>query len=224
MKISYQFRHNDKTLRDFEIDIAKPALPRPGKGEWTRLSRNKCANCTLRDDQVSHCPPAVDLEEVVDAFNEVISHEDVFVIVDINERHILKDGDAQSGLSALMGLIMANSACPVLGRLRGLTRTHTPFQSVEETLFRFIGAYYLGQMLEEKRGGQPDWSLDGLHALFDDLMVVNKAFKARIHSATRQDAAMNAISALAMHALGAQLSLDGCEDELAEFAIQPAAS
>ena len=130
MKISYQFRHNDKTLRDFEIDIAKPAPPRPGKGEWTRLSRNKCANCTLRDDQVSHCPPAVDLEEVVDAFNEVISHEDVFVIVDINERHILKDGDAQSGLSALMGLIMANSACPVLGRLRGLTRTHTPFQSV----------------------------------------------------------------------------------------------
>ena len=219
MIITYRFSQNDRNLQSFEIDVDRDTTPRAGRAEWTRLSRRQCSNCPLKESEVSHCPPAVDLEDLVAEFNEVMSYEKVLVTVDMNERHVIKDCDAQSALSALVGLIMASSACPILGRLKGMARTHLPFQTVEETLFRFIGAHHLGQLLVERRGGTPDWTLGGLNELFDELMVVNKAFKDRIHSAAKQDAAMNAISALAMHTLGAQLSLEDIEEELAAFAI-----
>ena len=153
------------------------------------------------------------------AFNEIISHERVLVTVETNERYVIKDCDAQDALSPLIGLIMANSACPILGRLRGMAKTHLPFQTQEETLFRFVASYYLSQLVLQQRGEAVDWSLQGLNTVFDELMLVNQAFKERVHSATKQDASMNAISALAMQALGAQLSLDDWYDELAGFAI-----
>ncbi len=221
VKIRYRFSHEQRELPEFEIDVEKPPERHAGQGEWTRLDRHQCSNCPLKTEEVSHCPPAVDLEDVVNSFNEIMSYERVLVTVDANERHVIKDCDAQDALSPLIGLIMASSACPVLSRLSGLARTHLPFQSVEETLFRFIGAHYLAQLLAEQRGEQPDWGLGGLNALFDDLMAVNKAFKARVQSGARQDAAMNAVSALAMQTLGAQLSLDDLQEELAGFAIKP---
>lgn len=221
MSITYRFSHDHRALPEFHIDPEAPPRRHAGRGEWTRLERHQCSNCPLKPQEVSHCPAAVDLEDVIDAFNEIMSYERVLVTVDANERHVIKDCDAQDALSPLIGLIMAASSCPVLGRLRGLARTHLPFQRVEETLFRFIGAHYLGQLLVEKRGGTPDWGLQGLNELFDDLMAINKAFKARVQSGAKQDSAMNAISALAMQTLDAQLSLDDWQDELAGFAIQP---
>lgn len=226
MKICYRFSHEQHTLPEFEIDLEQPPQRQAGQGKWTQLQQHQCSNCPLTEDDSSYCPPAVDLEEVVNSFNQIMSYERVLVTVEANNRYVIKDCDAQDALSPLIGLIMAHSACPILGRLRGLTRTHLPFQSVQETLFRFIGAHYLAQLLVQKRGGQPDWSLAAVDALFDDLMTVNQAFKSRVQSAAQQDSTMNAISALAMQTLDAQLSLDDWEDELAAMAMQapPAAA
>ena len=158
---------------------------------------------------------------MVDAFNAIISHERVLVTVEANERFVIKDCDAQDALTPLIGLIMSTSACPIVGRLRGMARTHLPFQSVDETLFRFVASYYLSQLVKQQQGQAVDWSLNGLNSLFDELMLVNQAFKSRVQSASQEDAAMNAISALAMQALSAQLSLDDWYEELGGFAIQP---
>ncbi len=224
MQITYQFHHADGTMREFEVDVERARTPRQGQAPWTRLGVQQCANCPLQSSEVSHCPPAVDLEQVVDAFNAVMSHENLRVVVNTPERQMSKDCDAQTGLSALLGLIMATSACPVLSRMQGMARTHLPFQSLEETRFRFVGAYFLGQLLIDQQGGTPDWSFDGLHALFDELMTLNRAFKARLQSAAEQDAAMNAVSGLAMHTLGVQLSMEGSLDDLARFAIPSSSS
>ncbi|MGJ8669703.1 MAG: DUF6901 family protein [Oceanococcus sp.] len=221
MKISYRFAHEQQDLPEFEIDLDALPKPRSGRGEWTRLDRNQCSNCPLQSSEVEFCPTAVDLEDVVDSFNEIISHDRVLVTVAANDRYVIKDCDAQDALSPLIGLIMSTSACPILGRLRGMARTHLPFQSMEETLFRFVGSYFLSQLVQQQQGSPADWSLNGLNAVFDELMLVNQAFKSRVHAASKQDATMNAISALAMQTLGAQLSLDDWYEELAGFAISP---
>lgn len=221
MRIHYRFDLDNGPMHEFTVDLDRaPASPRDAQG-WTRLDHHRCRNCPLSAERHSHCPPAVDLEAVVDSFAEIISYETTTVTVETPERLIMKHCDVQTGLASLLGLIMASSGCPKLGQLRGMALTHLPFQSMEETASRFIGGWYLGQLLRQRAGQTPDWSLDGLNALFDELMVLNQDFKARIHSAARQDAAMNAVSALAAHTMDVQLSLEDCLDALPEHALPP---
>ncbi len=219
MKIKYRFEHESLKTIEFAVDVDAPPSRRQGQGEWTRLASHQCTNCPLKPETSPFCPAAVDLEELVSTFNAVMSYERVHVVVETPHRNIERDCDAQTALSALMGLIMANSDCPILANLKGLARTHLPFQTMEELLSRLAGAGYLGQLLKQRKGETPDWSMAGLGALFDDLSTLNRAFKARIDSAARQDATMNAISAIAMQMLDVQYSLEDCAEELEQFAI-----
>ncbi len=219
MKIRYRFEHESLKTIEFPVEVDAPASRREGQGDWTRLERHQCENCPLNAATTPYCPAAVDLEELVSTFNAVMSYERVRVVVETPHRNIERDCDAQTALSALMGLIMANSDCPILANLKGLARTHLPFQTMEELLSRLAGAWYLGQLLKQRKGQTPDWSMSGLSALFDDLSTLNRAFKARIDSAARQDATMNAISAIAMQMLDVQYSLEDCAEELEQFAI-----
>ena len=219
MKIDYQFALTDGPSHDFSVNVDRQARSGEGAADWTRLEVQQCPHCPLKGSAATHCPPALDLERIVAAFNEILSYQTARVTITTPERTIIKDCDVQTGLTALLGLIMASSACPVLSKMKGLTRTHLPFQSLEETQFRFIGAYFAGQLLRSHQGETADWSLDGLSALFDELTTLNQAFKARIQSAARQDAAMNAVSTLAAQMMGVQITLEDGLEDLAPYVI-----
>jgi hypothetical protein len=123
-----------------------------------------------------------------------------------------------------MGLIMATSACPILGRMRGLARTHLPFASHEETLLRVVGAYLIRQLLDRTGGTALDGSLDGLRAHYADLEQLNRAFRQRLRSAAAEDAALNAVSSLGVLSLGIGLSIDDALRELGSLVYQPDAA
>ncbi len=130
------------------------------------------------------------------------------------ERVVRRDGQVQDALGSLVGLIMASSACPILGRMRGLARTHLPFSSLEETLLRSVGAYLLRQLLVQKQGGVPDWDLSGLKAHYADLEILNRAFKKRVNAAAEQDSTLNAVSAWGIVSSSVNFSID---DHLADL-------
>ena len=134
----------------------------------------------------------------------------------------VKRTDAQTGLRALFGLVMATSGCPILSRLRGLARTHLPFSTMEETIFRTVGAYLIQQFLIQKNGGEPDWELKGLYLLYEQLQEVNRCFKARIDAASEQDANMNALGSLIYLAMGVSFSLEAQLQEIQHLTISPA--
>lgn len=215
MSISYHFLLKDGTRQRVDVDLQRGA-PKPGGSlpEWTRLGCNQCPNCPLKVEQHSHCPAAVDLAPTIGAFARIVSYEQVRVEVETPERTISRDCQVQQALSSLVALIMATSACPVFGRMRGLALTHLPFPTLEETLMRNVGAYLIQQFQIYKQGGVPDWDLAGLSAYFARLEVLNKAFKKRIDAAAREDAAINAVSALGILSMGVGLSID---DQLAEL-------
>ena len=219
MKIKYRFELGASRDVEFEVEVDGPSGQRAGQGDWTRLSCHQCPNCPLAVESTPYCPAAVDLEELVSTFEEVMSYQQVNVVVETPQRTIMKQCDAQTGVGALMGLIMANSACPILANLKGMARTHLPFQTMEELMSRIAGAWYLGQLLKQHKGEAPDWGMQGLTRLFEELSTLNGAFKARIDTAAREDATMNAISAIAMQMLGVQYSLEDCAEELEQFAI-----
>lgn len=223
MNISYQFRFEDGTRHRVDVDVQrKPAAVSAALPEWTRLGCSRCPNCPLPAEQHSHCPTAVDLAPTIAAFAPIISHRQAHVEVQTPERTISRDCQVQQALSSLVALIMATSACPILGRMRGLAMTHLPFATLEETLFRNVGAYLLLQFQIHKQGGTPDWDLQGLSEHFARLEVLNKAFKKRVDAAARQDAAINAVSALGVLSMGIGLSIDDQLSELNAFAMLPA--
>jgi hypothetical protein len=104
--------------------------------------------------------------------------------------------DVQTGLRALLGLVMATCACPVTSRLKALAYFHLPFANVEDTLFRVVAAYLVKQYFVHQAGGQPDLELTGLTQFYQDLQEVNLCFKGRLDAASEKDANLNAICSL----------------------------
>jgi hypothetical protein len=93
----------------------------------------------------------------------------------------------------MVGIIMATGGCPSMEPLRPMVRFHLPFASMEETAFRMVSMYLLGQYFRGKKGLEPDWSLEGLQEIYDKVRSVNKAFAERIRSVSLNDAGVNAI-------------------------------
>ncbi|MGH8453502.1 MAG: DUF6901 family protein [Nevskiales bacterium] len=224
MQIVYRFVLKDGTQHRFSVDLDRGPPAAGAAPEWTRLGFHQCANCPLQPEQSPRCPPAVDLAPVIAAFAPIISHDQARVEVETPERTISKDCQVQQALSSLVALIMATSACPILGQLRGLARTHLPLATLEETLYRSVSAYVMGQLLVHQEGGQPDWNLDGLKTLYAELETLNVHFKKRVNAAAKQDAAINAVAALGVLSMGVGFSIDAPWDELAQFVIPTAGS
>ena len=218
----YTLTLDDGRAVHFKVDPERKASdpgaqPHPA---WTQLEYHQCPNCPLSRTEHRYCPAALDIEEIVSAFGNVVSHHEVKVEVRTAERTYLKQTDAQGALRSLMGLCLATGGCPILSRLKGPARMHVPFASVEETLFRMAGAYLIGQYLESRQSGQPDWNLEGLTQLYAELEIVNTALKGRLDAAAAKDANINAVVMLMNVSILVALSLDQQLDELRPFTIR----
>jgi hypothetical protein len=224
MHLTYQFQFRDGSSQRISVDLQRPVVaPDAAAGAWTRLGHHQCPNCPLKADAHPHCPPAVDLAPTIAAFARIISHERAQVLVETPERVIGKECQVQQALGSLVGVIMATSGCPILGRMRGLALTHLPFATPEEALLRSVGTYLVSQLLQQKRGAEPDWALDGLKGHYADLEQLNRAFKQRIASAAQEDAAINAVSAFGVLSMSFGISIEDHLPELVPFAVQGAA-
>jgi hypothetical protein len=215
--IEYIFTSEDGTSNNFKVDLDRvfnSAVDAKEHAFWTKLNFNQCSNCPLKSDQYRHCPAAVDLEGILDIFQKIISYERVHVEVRTPQRTYSKQCDVQTGLTSLLGLVMATSACPILSRLRGLTSFHLPFATMDETIFRIAGAYLLSQYFQSKDGGLPDHELAGLDEFFKQVRTLDECFKKRIDTMSEQDANKNAIVSLCVLAMGVSYSLEDKIEEL----------
>ena len=194
--VTYTFDLPDGKSLSFSVDVNRKVAagtPPPFESpDWTRLEYHRCPHCPLAGT-CSHCPPAVDAAPILEKFSHVNSVAKVRVTVATPERTSVKETDAQTGLNALLGLVMATSACPIVSRLRSQALFHLPFASVEETLYRTVGDYLIKQYFIMKDGGTPDFGLTGLDALYRDLAELNGAFFKRVQAASPRDANVNAV-------------------------------
>ncbi len=180
---------------------------------WTKLHFHQCQMCPLKGGDDAHCPPAVDCAAIVQAFESTSSIQLADVVVETPEREVRKRTDMQTAIGSLLGLVMATSGCPILGRFRGLAEFHLPFATPQETLFRAVGSHLLEQYFAHRRGESPDMDLTNLHALYETLQKVNTAFVTRIRGAAKQDANLNALVLwFSVAVLVAHSVEDGLED------------
>lgn len=167
---------------------------------WTLLSYHQCPNCPLDSTATPHCPVAVNLVKLVKETSDLRSYDKVEVKITTPERTVSSVTTIQRGISSLLGLTMATSACPHTSYLKPMARFHLPFASEQETLCRATSMYLLAQYFLYKQGKSPDLELTGLNEVYRNLQIVNNSLAQRLRAASDQDAAVNAIILLDLFA------------------------
>lgn len=196
----YNFVFPDGGRKHFHIALDSTAhYLHAGHGlrpEWTLLSHRRCPHCRLPDNEADYCPIAVNIADLVAAFQDIASYGNCTVSCVSADRIVSKDTTVQDGLSSIMGIIMATSGCPSLDILRPMAWFHLPFASVDESLFRSSSTYLLRQYFQAQIGGKPDFLLDRIKDHYLNIERVNHGMLERIRHATVLDADRNAIVVL----------------------------
>lgn len=219
--IEYTFTMSDGKVLHYKIDFDRSRRGQLSKDEypeWCELGFQQCANCPLDPAQHSHCPVALDAKEILLGFNEILSFKEADVWVKTPEREYFKHCDAQTGLRALIGFVMATSTCPILSpSLSGLAHFHLPFASLEEIIFRSSAAYLISQYYVYKQGGTPDLEMNGLKASYKEIQTVNYDFLQRIRAASEADSNLDVLSTLFSIASLISFSLETQMERLRPF-------
>jgi hypothetical protein len=86
--------------------------------------------------------------------------------------------------------------------------THLPFPSLQETMYRSMSMYLLGQFFVGKKGGKPDWSMEGLAEIFARIGKVNQSLAERLRPLSVRDASVNAVINLDCFATFTKAAID----------------
>lgn len=212
--LSYHFAFADGRSWQHELTVGRTSDNQLPLAPWTRLDFRRCGNCPLDSNQSPACPLAQGLHPLLQGLGSYPSHEPVRVQVVWRGREIAQDTTIQRAASSLMGAISANSGCPHTRFLMPMLWFHQPLSQADETLFRALGSYLLGQHLRS-RGSQPvDWGLDGLRAAYHNVRLVNRGLSQRIRDAATQDAGVNGLVLLDLLASDMLNALEDYEGEL----------
>jgi hypothetical protein len=197
-RITYRFRFGDGREKSFTVRLDPQTLamadpPMESPPAWTRLEFQKCRNCPLDPARHTHCPIAVRVVDLIEMFRDAQSFEPVEVTVETDQRTYARRTSLQKGLSAILGIYMVSSGCPIMNRLRPMVDTHLPFASAAETTYRTISMYLMAQLFRKRWGEEPDFELGQLPAMLDEIREVDVGFCGRLGSLNIQDASLNAI-------------------------------
>ncbi|MGA1196077.1 MAG: DUF6901 family protein [Candidatus Latescibacterota bacterium] len=188
--------------------------------DWTLLDFHKCVHCPLQSETHPHCPLSARICGIVDRFAEIISYEEMVVEVLTPERTVSKSTSAQQGLSALMGLVMATSGCPIMALFRPMAAFHLPFATSDETTYRAASMYLLAQYYLYRQTGNADLSMRGLGDFYRSVEVLNEHMAKRVREAIERDAAINALVELDFFAKNFTFGMEERLDEL-KYIFQP---
>lgn len=211
-RFHYAFRFEDKRVIDYPIALDPDSLSfipgddRPQAPEWTRLTYQQCTDCPLSETTHPQCPIAHNLMELVETFKDVFSYHDCEVICKTAERTYSKKTSVMEGLSAIFGVIMATSDCPVMEFLKPMARFHLPFATIEETTVRTASMFLLAQYFKNKSQQDMTCDFSTLEKHYLRVQNVNEGLLRRIHSISSEDADKNAI--ITLHSLSQFLSME----------------
>ncbi|MCK7551809.1 MULTISPECIES: DUF6901 family protein [Marinobacter] len=192
MNVNYNFKFQDGRQVEFKVtdQPAEVVSPPPA---WTRLEHCQCSNCPLKSANSPHCPAAIEILPVVNAFQAEDAYQKVDVSVTDDRRTYSKTTALEEALRSLLGLKMATSGCPVLGELKPMAVHHLPFASTDEFIMRSVSHYLLQQYFAQRNHRDPDWDLKGLVERNQRLQLVNQALWQRIHSVCKGDSNLKAL-------------------------------
>ncbi len=176
--------------------------------EWTLMKNFRCPHCPLPEDTNPYCPVAINLVDVIKFFSDALSYEQVEIMIETSARNYIKKTSLQDGVSAMIGVLMVTSGCPVMGKLKPMVRFHLPFATLEETEYRVLSMYLLAQFFLWKKGNEPDWDMNNLVNIYEDIKVLNLNVCKQIADLETKDTSINSVVVLNNFADYVSFSID----------------
>ncbi|NUN08797.1 MAG: hypothetical protein HUU54_06435 [Ignavibacteriaceae bacterium] len=194
----YHFRFESGLEKHFTLKVDKSSLSiiRTSLAEppdWAKLGQFKCSHCPLDPVINKYCPVAVNLVDILDEFKDFPSYEQADVNVTTLNRSYFKHTSLQAGVSSLIGIKMVTSGCPIMGRLKPMLNFHLPFATLEETQVRALSFYLLYQYIRWKKGETPDWEMNELINIYEDIRVLNHNVSRKIANLESRDTSINSL-------------------------------
>lgn len=211
MAVEYRITFDDEHAFSYKIELDREPLSTSELiplSDWTDLNHQRCTNCPLDSSKHKTCPAAADLQTVVEDFKGLPAFKKAWVSVRTNEREYSKLANLEEAIRSLLGVIMATSACPILGRLKPMAHSHLPFASNNEFTLRTISMYVMREFFRMHEGQNPDWDLNDLTNDFKDLQLVNQALWHRINDVCAGDTNLKALLSFFSMASSMTYSLD----------------
>ena len=200
IEIFYIFKFLSGNSKHFTVRLDPEKMECLGPGgeppEWTAFRFHACEGCPIKDGPGKHCPVALNISAVSEDFGDLSASEATHVQIMTSKRDYAKSTTIQEGLTALLGLCMAASACPIMGKLKPLAGYHLPFATLNESVFRVASMYLLVQYFLQKKGREADWQMKGLTKIYEDIQKVNRGMSERLRLAASKDASLKAIANL----------------------------
>ncbi len=221
-RITYSLRFADGGGLVFPLEFAAGdfTLVVPQRSHWphwTALDSHQCEHCPLTVAQSPRCPLAAAIVGVVEATDQIVSHDTVDVEVTLPARTVTQTGPAADALRSLMGLIIATSGCPYTAFFKPMARFHLPFSDQDETLYRVASMYVLSQRIRTEQGLDEDRGFDGMIDIYGNINLVNGYIVERLQEAADKDSTRNAVTLLDVFSQLVPMRLDDALDELRPF-------
>lgn len=218
---TYKFTLEDGTEKIFKVFLDSLSLSniKPDKEypEWTKFKNFKCPHCPINTNAEENCPVAINLEEIIYFFSEFISFDKVNLIIETPQRTYSKFTSLQDAVSTLIGVLMVSSGCPIMGKLKPMVRFHLPFSNLQETEYRVFSMYLLAQFFLYRKGRIPDWNMNYLKDIYEDIKKLNQNVARQIARLEKNDTSINAVIVLNNFAEYVTIDLD--ENSLSEMEI-----
>jgi hypothetical protein len=221
-RITYSFTLADGTQEIFKLELNTESieLTLENKEEakqppaWTKLDFHQCPNCPLNVSEAPHCPLCLNLIELVNKFQHILSYDKLVLVVQIDDTTISQRTTAQRAVSSLMGLLIATSGCPHTKYFKPMARFHLPLASPDHTLFRATSSYLLAQYFLRKENKPYDSDLQGLSEIYKNVDLVNDYVAMRLRTASEADSTVNAIILLDLFAKTIPITIEESLDEI----------
>ena len=214
IEVTYKIGTRDGRTHRFTLEIDARTIEMKAwsatlRSEWTPLLVHQCSHCPLSVDQFPHCPVAVNIEHVIESLGSLISYEEVHLEIELKERSMVSTVPAQSAICSILGLAIATSRCPHTAFLKPMARFHLPLAGLEETLYRVVGTYLIGEYYRAMEGGLPELDLSRLHRVYANLEIMNTALARRLKKANvAADAVINGLVILNTYAQAVPFYID----------------
>ena len=109
---------------------------------------------------------------------------------------------------------MTTSGCPIMEPLKPMVRYHLPFASLDETVFRMVSMYLMSQFIRSKAGKKPDWNIEKLMKIYEQVKKLNKDFGQRMRAAAKSDVNIHALVKLNVFAVMLPVEIDNLLKEI----------
>ncbi|MCU0288576.1 MAG: hypothetical protein MUF15_19565 [Acidobacteria bacterium] len=221
IKIRYSFKLGKEVTETFDLKFDAQTLEFKGDTSavlpvWAQLDFHKCPHCPLDAKAHPNCPLAVNLVNILDCFDSLFSYNHTRLIVTTDDRMVSKVTTVQDAVGSLLGLVIAGSNCPHTLYLRPMARFHLPLANCQETLFRSVSTYLLGQYFLKKDCKNFDFEFKGLKEIYNRVHLVNRSICDRLRTEAKTDSILNAIVQLDINA---QNLIGSIEDSLEELRV-----